>query len=38
MRRFNGRNAGQIASNYCSIAKICNDEAVYLRPKIHVYE
>ena len=38
MRRFNGRNAGQIASNYCSIAKICNDDAVHFSPKMHVHE
>jgi hypothetical protein len=28
----------QIVANRCSIAKICNDEAVYFDPKIHVYE
>jgi len=34
MRRFKA----QIADNSYSIAKICNDEAVYLRPKVHVHE
>ncbi len=34
MRRFKA----QIAGNSCSIAKICNDEAVYLSPKMHVHE
>jgi hypothetical protein len=38
MRRFKVRIAGQIADNSCSIAKICNDEAVYLSPKMHVHE
>jgi len=38
MRRFKGRIAGQIAGNSCSIAKICNDEAVHFSPKMHVHE
>jgi hypothetical protein len=38
MRSFKGWIAGQIAGNSCSIAKICNDEAVYLSPKMHVHE
>jgi len=29
---------GQIAGNSCSIAKICNDEAVHFSPKMHVHE
>jgi len=37
MCRFKGRNAGQIASNSCSIAKICNDEAVHFSPKMRVH-
>ena len=28
----------QIAGDCCSIAKIRNDEAVQLRPKMHVHE
>ncbi len=28
----------QIVGNRYSIAKICNDEAVSLRPKVHVHE
>ena len=38
MRRFKGRIAGQIEANSLSIAKICSDVAVYLRPKMQVYE
>ena len=38
MRRLKGRNAGQIAGNSCSIAKICNDEAMHFSPKMHVHE
>ena len=38
MRRFKGRIAGQIAGNRCSIANICNDEAVHFSPKTHVHE
>jgi hypothetical protein len=38
MCRFKGRIAGQIAGNSCSIAKICNDEAVHFSPKMHVHE
>ncbi len=38
MRRLKGRNAGQIAGNSCSIAKICNDEAVYFNPRMLVHE
>jgi hypothetical protein len=38
MHRFKGRIAGQIAGNSCSIAKICNDEAVHFGPKMQVYE
>ena len=38
MRRFKGRNAGQIAGNRCSIAKICNDEAVPFSPKMQFHE
>ncbi len=34
MRRFKA----QIAGNRCSIAKICNDEAVYFSAKMHVHE
>jgi len=37
MCRFKGGNAGQIADNSCSIAKICNDEAVHFSPKMHVH-
>ncbi len=32
------RFKAQIAGNSCSIAKICNDEAVYFSPKTHVHE
>jgi len=28
----------QIAGNSCSIAKICNNEAVDFSPKMHVHE
>ena len=28
----------QMAGNSCSIAKICNDEAAYFSPKMHVHE
>jgi len=38
MRRFKARIAGQIAGNSCSIAKICNDEAVHFSPKMHAHE
>ena len=38
MCRFKGRNAGQIAGNSCSIAKICNDEVVHFSPKMQVHE
>jgi hypothetical protein len=38
MCRFKGRNAGQIAGNSCSIAKICNDEAANFSPKMLVQE
>ena len=38
MCRFKGRNAVQIAGNSCSIAKICNDEAVHSSPKMHVHD
>ncbi len=34
MRRFKA----QIAGNSCSIAKICNDEAVHFSPETHVHE
>ena len=34
MRRFKA----QIAGNICSIARICNDEAVQFSPKMHVHE
>ena len=34
MRRFKA----QIASNSYSIAKICNDEAVYFNPRMLVHE
>ncbi len=32
------RFKAQIAGNSYSIAKICNDEAVHFRPKMHVHE
>jgi hypothetical protein len=32
------RFKAQIAGNRCSIAKICNDEAVQFSPKMHVHE
>jgi hypothetical protein len=32
------RFKGQITGNSCSIAKICNDEAVHLSPKMYVHE
>jgi len=38
MGGFKGRNGGQIAGNSCSIAKICNNEAVDFSPKMHVHE
>ena len=38
MCRFKGRNAGQIADNSRSIARICNDEAVHFSPKMHVHQ
>ncbi len=34
MRRFKA----QIAGKSCSTAKICNDEAVHLSPKVHVHD
>ncbi len=34
MRRFKAQTAG----SSCSIGKICNDEAAYFSPKMHVYE
>ncbi len=36
MCRFKG--VRQITGYSCSIAKICNDEAVHFRPKMHVHE
>jgi len=38
MCRFKGQIAGQIAGSSCSIAKICNDEAVQFSPNMHVHE
>jgi hypothetical protein len=32
------RFKAQITGYSCSIAKICNDEAVHFRPKMHVHE
>ncbi len=38
MCRFKARIAGQIVGNSCSIAKICNAEAVHFSPEMHVHE
>lgn len=32
------RLKAQIAGTSCSIAKICNDEAVHFSPETHVHE